>query len=83
MKNKIRGYIKVMFFNFMASKKISEKYLVHNGCFRIEVEIISDNMNSKRLKITDTNGDCEFVFDKSKPETVRQIGRLLVEAADL
>lgn len=67
--------------------KITEEYLLKDGDYKIQVKVYQEGhphpMNGKRLKITDTEGCRDFIFDRSKPEVVKKIGELLIEASKL
>ena len=59
-------------------KKISTKYELTNGNIKIQVKV-----SNKGLTITNKQGNRDFRFEFSKPETVKAIGELLIKASEL
>lgn len=59
-------------------KKISTKYELTQGNVKIKVKV-----SDKGLTITDKQGSRNFVFEFSKSETVKAIGKLFIKASEL
>ena len=60
-------------------KKISEKYLHKSG---VTAKIWFLDENKKAVRLQATNGRTDFVFNKSKTETIKKIGKTFVEIAN-
>ena len=67
-------------------KKINEKYQHESG---ITAKVWFEEKQSlagvdirKSVRLQGTDGKIEFVFNKSKPETIRKVGKAFIEIAD-